>query len=236
MNVVDIIIIILLISYALKGFKDGAIKEIVSFVGVFAILVIAYILKNPLSVYMYQNFPFFNFHGILSGISVLNIVVYEAIAFLGVAGILLIIYKVLIAATNIVETILKVTIILEIPSKIIGFLVGLIEGITITFFILFIGIQFDETREYIDASKFGNTILTETPVLSNTTNKIYASIDEIYTLANEYKESDNKNEVNLKALEVLLKYKVIDAHNAQVLVDTGKLTMYGATELIDKYY
>ena len=184
---------------------------------------------------MYENMPFMNFGGILSGISVLNIIVYELLAFLLVAGLLLFIYKLIISFTNIIETILKATVILEIPSKIIGLIVGFIEGIVVVFILLFVMMQFNVTRDYIRESKLSENILTKTPILGNATSAVYNSLQEIYTLADTYKDSPNRDQVNLEALDILLKYKLIDTNNARVLVDTGKLTMPGVEDVINKY-
>jgi len=235
-KIVDILIIVLLIIYLFKGLKNGAIKELVTFIGGILVLVIAFALKNPVSVFLYQKLPFFNFDGIFSGISVLSIVIYELIAFLGVAAILLIIYTLIIRVTNILETILKVTVILEIPSKILGALIGLIEGLVVSFVILFIMMQFNVTKKFIDESKYGDMVLTKTPILSNITSEVYNSLDEIYTLAENYKDRTDRDAVNLEALDILLKYKVITPENADALVDEGKLTMGGAKEVIAKYY
>lgn len=235
MNIVDILILILLLIYTVKGFKNGAIKELVTFVGGLAVIIIAYMLKNPISIFMYENMPFMNFGGILSGISVLNIIVYELLAFLLVAGLLLFIYKLIISFTNIIETILKATVILEIPSKIIGLIVGFIEGVVVVFILLFVMMQFNVTRDYIRSSKLSENILTKTPILGNATSAVYNSLQEIYTLADTYKDSPNRDQVNLEALDILLKYKLIDTNNARVLVDTGKLTMPGVEDVINKY-
>ena len=235
LNIVDILILILLLIYTVKGFKNGAIKELVTFVGGLAVIVIAYMLKNPISIFMYENMPFMNFGGILSGISVLNIIVYELLAFLLVAGLLLFIYKLIISFTNIIETILKATVILEIPSKIIGLIVGFIEGVVVVFILLFVMMQFNFTRDYIRSSKLSENILTKTPILGNATSAVYNSLQEIYTLADTYKDSPNRDQVNLEALDILLKYKLIDTNNARVLVDTGKLTMPGVEDVINKY-
>lgn len=235
MNIVDILILILLLIYTVKGFKNGAIKELVTFVGGLAVIIIAYMLKNPISIFMYENMPFMNFGGILSGISVLNIIVYELLAFLLVAGLLLFIYKLIISFTNIIETILKATVILEIPSKIIGLIVGFIEGVVVVFILLFVMMQFNVTRDYIRSSKLSENILTKTPILGNATSAVYNSLQEIYTLADTYKDSPNRDQVNLEALDILLKYKLIDTNNARVLVDTGKLTMPGVEDVINNY-
>ena len=118
MNIIDIIIILFLILGAYIGFKQGFTKSLVSFLGILFVAIIAYFLKNPVSEFLMSFCPFFNFGGIIKGVTVLNIAVYEIIAFILVFSILMIALKVLLLATGILETILKFTIILGIPSKI----------------------------------------------------------------------------------------------------------------------
>ena len=175
MNVVDIIIIALIFVYVMKGFSNGVIKEAVSFVGGIAVIILAYFIKNPLSVFLYEHLPFFNFDGILSGVSVLNILVYELISFLIVASVLMIIYKIIVNFTKLIEMILRFTIILGFPSKILGALVGFAEGVVVTFIILFIFFQFDDQRHFVEESKYGDIILTKTPVLANAVEPVYTS-------------------------------------------------------------
>lgn len=235
MNIVDYLIIIFIVLYAIKGFKNGAIKEIVTFGGSLLILVIAYFLKNPLSIFFYEHLPFIDFGGLFAGVSVINIIVYELLAFLVVASVLLIIYRIIIMATNVVDMILKATIILEIPSKILGIIVGAVEGLIIVFIFLFICVQYNYTKEYIDASKYGNEVLIKTPILSTATESVYKSIQEIYSLAKNFKDEDDRNQLNLQSLNILLKYKVIEPNNASSLVESGKLKIEGADTLINSY-
>jgi len=235
MNVVDIIIILILLIYMGKGFKNGVIKESVSFLGGLGVIIIAFLLKNPISVFMYQHFPFFEFSGLLSGISVLNIIIYELVAFLVVASVLLVIYQLLLRVTNVLETILKITFVFALPSKLLGALVGLIEGIIVAFLFIFISVQFTSMKTFVDDSKYGHKLLSDTPFLSSAVSPAYESIIEIYKVADQYQGNENRDEANLKCLEVLLKYKVLKPSNAEVLVDKGKLKMPGVEEVIDKY-
>lgn len=235
MNIVDIIIIIILLLYIAKGFSSGAIKESVSFIGGFAVLVLAFLLKNPISVFMYQNLPFFKLSGILSGISVLNVIIYELIAFLIVAAILLIVYELIVKVTNIFEKILKITFVFALPSKILGAVVGFVEGVVMIFLVLFVCMQFNMTRNYIQDSKYADKILSDTPLLGNAVSPIYDSLKEIYSVAESYKDTPNKDQANLECLDIMLKYKVLDASGAQVLVDNNKLNINGIETVIDKY-
>ena len=57
MNVVDFVIVIALILGAVAGFKAGVIKKTTDFLGMFIIVILAFYLKNDLSVIMYENLP-----------------------------------------------------------------------------------------------------------------------------------------------------------------------------------
>ena len=82
MSIVDILIIIFLVFGALLGFKRGVFRELVSALGFILSVIFAFLLKGPVSNFLYEHLPFFNFGGIFKGVSVLNIIVYEVIAFL----------------------------------------------------------------------------------------------------------------------------------------------------------
>src|SRR5574344_2757537 len=88
MNIVDIIIIIWLLFGLIAGIKNGFTKQLISFVGFVVILFISYHLKNYVSVWMYEYLPFFKFGGIFKGVTVLNIALYELLAFIAVFAIL----------------------------------------------------------------------------------------------------------------------------------------------------
>ena len=138
MNVVDIIILVLLVLGAISGFRAGVIKKTTDFIGMFVIVIIAFSLKNKLSVIMYENLPFFNFGGFIKGMDAINILLYELVAFLVVFIALLFILKVVVMVTGLFERFLKATVILSIPSKILGIFVGIIEAYVYVFLVLIV--------------------------------------------------------------------------------------------------
>ena len=73
MSIVDIFIIVFILIGGLLGLKRGAVKEFISAIGFFVIVVLSFLLKNPLSVIFYENLPFFKFGGIFKGVTALNI-------------------------------------------------------------------------------------------------------------------------------------------------------------------
>ena len=101
---IDVIIITLLLIGAFFGFKKGIIKSIVSLGLVILAIIIAWFLKNPIAAVMYTKLPFFSF---TSSTTLINILVYEMVAFLIIAIILLIIVKAVVFFTHLIDKILN---------------------------------------------------------------------------------------------------------------------------------
>ena len=234
MNIVDIIIILIIILCGLCGLKRGIIKESVSFFGLFIVVILAFLLKSIVSEAMYTHLPFFSFNGIFKGIEVLNILLYETIAFIVVLTVLTIILKVLIKLTSVIEKLLTITIVLGIPSKILGFIVGLIEGVVTCFIILYILSLPLFNVGVIKESKFREPLLTNMPILSEFTSDFASAIGEFSTLKETYENTDSdKDKFNKEAMEIFVKYGIIDIDNVKLLKDKGKLNFNGIDEIID---
>ena len=223
MNIVDIVILIFLAFGALLGFKRGFTRELVHLVGMFAVIILSFILKNPVSVILYKNLPFFNFGGIFKDITVLNILVYEVIAFFIVFFVLLIALRILLKITKIFEKILTATIILGIPSKILGAILGVVESLIYVFIVLYIFSLPTIRMDMISDSKIGNTILTKTPILHNICDKSLNVFNEVVELKETYENTDNVNEFNQKTLNIMIDNGVITKENAQELIKNGKI-------------
>lgn len=234
-TIVDAIIILFLLIGALIGFKRGIIQSATMFIGIIVVIILAYYLKNPLSKFMYTHLPFFEFSGALKGVTVLNILIYEAIAFLIVFVILDVLLQIAIKATGILEKILKFTIILGIPSKIAGAIFGLLEQFIYIFVFLFLLSRLSFTAPYINESLLGPKILDKTPLLSNIVESSYQSFEEIYSLKEKYKNTTDVNAYNLEALGILLKYDIITIESADDLIKNGKLKISGADEVLNNY-
>lgn len=233
MNIIDALIIVMLIVGAIAGFKDGVIKKGVSLIGLIVITVLSFIFKNNLSIIMYENLPFFKLWGAVKGIEVLNIIFYEIISFLIIWTVLSIIYKVIVTITGLIEKVLKATVILAIPSKILGIILGVLEYYVITYLILFILTQpVFNIKEFNDSS-WTNTILTNTPIISKYANETLELYDEIYKSIDSYNDK-NKVETNEKILDILLDKKIITPESTDKLIEQKKIEIKNTT-LIDKY-
>lgn len=220
MSIVDVIIIAILFLGAFVGLRRGLIKQSVLLVGLVASVVIAFCLRIPISTYFYTNLPFFNFGGIFKGVSILNILVYELIAFFIIFSVLILILKILLKITGLIEKILKVTIILGFFSRIGGSIVGFIEGYVIVFVFLFVVTQPFFNVSGLEESKFTSIILDKTPVLSTAVEDTRGVIYEIYDTAKDYKKSE---EFNKKAIDLFLKYDIISEENLNLLKEKGKI-------------
>ena len=144
-------------------------------------------------------------------------------------------YSVVLRGTKILDRLVKATLILELPLKIIGIALGFIEGVIVTFIILFVLMQINVTREYIKDNDAAQNVLKNTPLLSEAAKPISKSVNEIYTVAENYKDNTDKNEANLKSLDILLKYRIINPNTAKGLQISGKLNIKGAETLIEGY-
>lgn len=235
MNGFDAAIILILIMGAVVGFKRGFTYEIVSTVGFFLVLILAYFLKNPLSVFLYEYLPFFKFGGIFKGVTVLNIFLYEVIAFLVVASILMFILKIIEKVTNLFEKFLKFTFVFSIPSKIAGMVVGIIESYVWVYIILYILNLPMFDISLLQKSQFKDTILNHTVILSNATNNSMKVINEFMDLKEKYEKAPNATEFNRETLDLFLKYDVITVDSVETLRDKNKLKIDNLDEILNKY-
>lgn len=233
LNIIDIIIILLILLGGFVGFKEGGIKKTISVIGLIIIVVLSFTLKNSLSVFFYENLPFFNLWGVFKGIQVLNIVFYEMLAFLIIASVLTIIYNVLLGITGIFEKLLKATVILSIPSKILGFVVGLIESYIWVYIFLFVLTLPVFNIKDIYKSKVSMYIITETPLLAKYTDKTLEIYKDLYNVIDN-RENKTNEQVNEEAMALMLEHEIITPESARKLIDRNKVEIRN-DDFLEKY-
>lgn len=231
LNLLDIIIIIIILITGVLGFKRGVFKELIMFVGMIIVFIVSYKLKNYIGDFLVLNFPFINFANFLNGATALNIVVYQSLAFIIMIIILQVIYNFIVSLTGVFEKILRFTIILGLPSKILGFLVGMVEGYVIAYIVVFFITQPALNLDFAKESKYADTILYKTPFLTELMDDTLDLTKEIYAL----KDIENANELNLKIIDIVLKREVTSVEVIEKLVDKGKLNVKNVDEVINKY-
>lgn len=234
-SIVDVLIVLAILLCGVNGMKRGGIRQLVGTVGFIIVLVLAFQLKNPLAEFLSLHLPFFGFGGAYQGVTALNILIYQLIAFLIVLTLLEVILKLIISITGILEKILRMTIILALPSKILGFVIGLIEGFLVVFIILLILHQPMFNIKSFEQSKLTDKILKSTPLMSNFANGIVTTVNDIYEVGKDYTEGQDTDKLNRETIEIMLKHKVITADYVAKLVDAGKIDILGIDNILNQY-
>lgn len=237
MNIFDIGIILLFVSFIVIGFKHGVIKELVSLIGIIVVFLVAFYLKDFLGNILCTFLPFFKFTGSIEGITTVNILVYQIIAFIIIFSILLTIYAAALKVSKLVQTLVNLTIVLIIPSKILGAIVSFIKGYIILFSIFIVLMIPLKNQPLYYESKLINQILYKTPLLSTQTNNFITATTEIYNLGDKVSKKEiSSNEGNSQALDIMLKYKIISRDTAEKLINSKKLeNINNAESILNKY-
>ncbi len=124
--------------------------------------------------------------------------------------------------TGLVEKILKATVILSIPSKLLGIVVGVIEMYVYLFLILVIVSLPIFDSSFLKDSKMNNFILNNTPVLSGVSKEIIDIYGDVYNIIDNRKNKTNE-QLNEEILKVLIDKKVVTKESAKKLVDRNKI-------------
>ena len=154
-------------------------------------------------VILYEYLPFYNFFGIIRGLSAINILLYQMLAFLIIFAALTFVLRVLLVITGLIEWLLKLTIFLRGISKIVGIFVGALEYYVYIFIALYILSTPAFNLQYIEESKIGNYILNNTPILTQMTDNTINIYTEVWNIIKK-KEDKTNEEINTEMLKILL--------------------------------
>lgn len=223
MNIVDIVIIFGLLLGGTAGWHNGFFKQTALLLGTILCFILAWIFKNIIANFLSYTLPFFDFAGPFQGLTSLNIVLYQLLSFILLLILFTSVLVVLVRITGGFEKILKFTIILGIPSKILGFIVGVIESYIILFAILFFVNQPVFNFEIVNESKFSSPILNSSPGLSNVVGNMNDAIKDIYVITKDYNNNQNAYSFNKQVVDSLLKHNVIDQEYINTLREKGKI-------------
>ena len=224
LNIVDGIIILLLVLGFVSGFKRGVVKQGVLTLGTILIVVLAFLFKNPLSMMLYKHFPFFTV-GILKNYSILNILLYELISFFILLSIFALILAIIIKISGVIEKFLRSTVILALPSRICGGVLGMIEFYIFAYILLLIitmPIFTISSSKPITESKYKDTILNNTLIMSYLSSDIVNSVNEINELL-EYEDKLGTNNFNCKALNIFVDNNIISKESISYLRKNNKI-------------
>lgn len=222
-NIVDIIIVLLLISGFITGYKKGLIKQAVSTIGLIIVVVLAFLFKNNLSILLYEKCPFFTV-GLLKNYSSLNILLYELLSFFILFTIFSIILKIVIKISGLVENLFEESDMFKTVFKLLGGLLGALESYISIFIILLVlslpifSLNF---TKYIHRSKFKKHIMNNTILISNIAEPLVKTIDGVNEL--EIQKNIGKEEFNCKTIEIFKKNKIVSKESLEYLKNNNKL-------------
>ncbi len=225
MNIVDIAIIVIVLLCGFMGFKKGVMRELIQLVGVVLIVFLAFWLKDYLANFIMKYLPFFHFKGIFMEIPAINILVYQMLAFVVIFIIGYCLLGILIDITNIMDKVLKFSIILAIPDKILGLIVGLFDGIVFAFLLTFVAYHISPLESYINDSKIGNVLLERTPFIGPLMTKNVLALEEINKIAHNVTEDSNIESVNAQVIQSLLHYNIISKEKVEELIASKKISI-----------
>ena len=231
-NIFSIVIVLLILLCGVLGSKRGILKELVIIVGTIVVFAIAFFLKDPIASFFCTYLPFFNFRIPLGNLISLNIIFYQLIAFLLVVIVLRLILQILIDVTGVFSKIINATIILALPNKLLGFVVGLLEGYILMFIILNVIAIPMSGSELFMSSGVRQFIVNDSPVLKDCLGGLNYAIEDVLSLSSK----DDKNTNDLKVIDIMLKYKTVSVEFMDNVKETGKLDdISGIDGVIDKY-
>lgn len=224
LNIVDGIIILLLVLGFVSGFKRGVVKQGVLTFGTILVVVLAFLFKNPLSMILYKHCPFFTV-GLLKNYSILNILLYELISFFILLSIFSLILAIIIKISGIIERFLRSTVILALPSRLVGGVLGIIEFYIFAFVILLIvtmPIFTISNNKSLVESKYKDKILNNTFMISHLSGGMVKSINEINDLLDD-EDKLGTNKFNCKALNIFVENKIIGEDSINYLRENKKI-------------
>lgn len=227
--IVNIVIIVIIVGEIINGYKKGFLESSIKLLGGLIALIGAFLLKGPLAIVMYSHLPYFKLGGIFKGVSSLNIIIYEVIAFILLFIVLKIAISLVAKITGLIEKLLSLIFFIGIPSKILGALVGLVKALVVLYFLAF-GFKFVCNLGNVDLKPSLADDIVELPILKNTFGNILGSFDEITALAKEYEGTKDKEEFNNRVLDILIEYNIITEENLDILINNGKIDGKETTE------
>lgn len=233
-SIVDVLILLIVGIWGIYGFKRGFIKQGVMTIGTILMFAIAFYLKNPIAEFLSLHLPFFRFGGML-GADVFNVLMYQLIAFIIVVSLLEIVLNLLIKLSGIIELLLKVTIIFGIPSKILGLILGVVEGFVIVYIALFFLSQPAFDLNLLDDSKITPIVLQKIPGLSNIASGMVETFDDLSDLTKQYGNSKDNDAYERDAFTILLKHRVISVDYVEKLIERNKISVSGLDTILNQY-
>ena len=218
-NNISVLIVLIILGFGVLGLKRGIIKETAVVLGNVVAIILAFLLKGLLASFLINLFPPFRVNSVFGPLSSLSLIFYQLMAFLMILIVLRFILKIIVSLSGIVSKIVDATVILILPNRIFGFILGIIEGYIIMFIALnFLMIPLSTNNDFM-SSKIRKYIMEDTPILKDSFGGINTTLEEIM----ELDKSDSQNNLNLKVIDILLKNKIVTVDEVKELEANKKI-------------
>ena len=176
-------------------------------------------LKGVVGNFLCALLPFF-----IKDMVTINIIFYQLIGFLLTFGVLAFFFNLILNITGWFDKIIKKIPVVNIMYKLLGAVVSMGKMYLTVFLILIILLIPFRTYSFFKNSMFAEPVIYKTPIHSRASEKIVVILDEIISLDKEmYNGEIKENEANLKILDLLLKYNMIDKETIMELYNNGKI-------------
>ena len=159
----------------------------------------------------------------LSGISSINVLAYNFIAFLILIIIFSILLRILLIVADAIERVLKATILLAIPSKILGAILGMFEHYLLVFILLFILTLPIFNFRIINEAGLTSRILGGTPIVSSVASATIDTFNDVYDMSEELSNDSNRIKLDEKVLKIMISNNLISQEKAEELYEKGKI-------------
>lgn len=232
MNVLDLIIIFIFMLGMYLGFKQGFLKGILSLVGISIIVFLSFLFRDNLADIMLKILPFFKFSGVYKGITSLNILIYEGLAFLLIFMFLFGFLAIILKVSGLIQKIIDISVVLTLPSKILSILVGFVNALVIVFIMLFVMLNINPARKYVYGSYISKVIMERTFLLSKATSNNYLAYEEVNHVVKSCKKNHNNNVCNTEVANILIKYDIISKDDVEELILIRKLKGVNRKDLV----
>ena len=233
MTWVGIVILLFAVLGGFLGWRSGALRALINLIGLLAIAVLSFQFKDFLGSIIISKMPFFSFGGMFAGVYSVNFLFYQALAFIVVFLLLYCVLNILINLSGMVEVIDRFTKIYELPSKIGGALIGVVESFVYMFLVVFVLLAIPPTSKLMIEDKVAMTVALKTPVMT----KVFALSLRAEQMQYDYvKNMDDTpaghEKVEQQILYELVDDRVIEADLVKTVQEDGKLRMANTYMLI----
>ena len=233
-NIFDVGIILIFLMFLVVGIKRGVIKEAVSLIAIILVFILSFALKGIVGNIFCMLLPFFEWDGFVT----LNIFFYQVLAFIVVFIIMLTLYEASLRISKVLQKIVNLTIILWLPSKILGGIVSFIKGYLILYIVfMFLMIPLGNVT-FFKESKCVQFMLYNTPIISGYSKGFVEPVKEVIELSDKVTNKViDTNEANLESLDIMiLKYNVVKKKTVESLLEVNKLDGIEDIEKVLKKY